>query len=78
MYYDLEWFDIETPPDGQSKVLVMATNPNYQFNHPQLLAGHYIDKYYETPINEFKLTGINNMGWTVVKWAYAPKTPKCW
>lgn len=76
MYYDVEWLDVKEPPEGQAKVLIMASNRNYQFGHPQLFAGFYIDKYYDTPINEFRITGVDRNVWTPLKWAYAPKTPK--
>ena len=74
IYYSLDWHDINKPPPGQCSVLIMASCENYQFNHPQLFAGFYIDKYYDTPINEFRITGVGKE-WTPVKWAYAPKTP---
>lgn len=73
--YDIEWFDVKEPPTTQLEVLILATNEAYQFNYPQLFAGHYLDKYYDTPINEFRITGVDNKVWKPVKWAYAPKTP---
>lgn len=74
-HYEIEWFDVATPPSGCTPVLVMASNPLYQFGHPQMLTGTYIDKYYDTPINEFRLTATEERDrWHVIKWAYAPST----
>lgn len=61
--------NIELPHEN-SKVLVMAVNKNYQFGHPQLLAGHFIKVYYDTPINDFKLTGIDDKSWVVISWSH--------
>jgi len=63
----MKWIKVEDRlPEKDTKVLTKATRKNYQFGHPQLLAGHFVIKYYDTPINEFKLTGLT--GWTVVEW----------
>ena len=76
MNYYLEWFDIDKPPKTQTKVLIMASNRNYNSGYPRLLSGVYIDRYYDTPINEFRITGVEAGIWTPVKWAYAPNTHK--
>lgn len=75
MYYDLEWFPVDNPPPCQCRVLIMASSPAYNFGHPQLLTGYYVDKYYDTPLNEFRITGVNDSDWVPIKWAYAPTSP---
>jgi len=73
----IKWLPKNNTPSHDVKVLVMATNINYKFGHPQLMAGHFIYKYYDTILNTFKLTGVNDNVWEVILWCEAPNTPKC-
>lgn len=68
---ELQWRSTNDLPPCDSQVLVKATNPSYQFGHPQLMAGFFIKEFYDVQVNKFRLTGIVG-DWTVVAWAYAP------
>ena len=72
---DIKWLPKKNTPERDVSVLVLAKNKGYKFGHPQLLAGHFIYKYYDTVLNTFKLTGVNDMEWEVIEWCEAPKTP---
>jgi len=53
-------------PQESMPVLVKATKKGYNFGHPEVLAGHFVKNYYDTPINEFMLTDVR--GWKVLEW----------
>lgn len=74
-FYDIDWKDISDPPECQSRVLIMGVDKRHDFGCPELLLGWYVDKYYDTPINEFRIDG-SPQGYTLVKWAYAPREPE--
>lgn len=42
-------------------------NNEYQFGRHQMLVGHFIAKYYDTPINEFRLTDTKH-NWPVISY----------
>jgi hypothetical protein len=75
MYPEIEWHSVDDRPEGQCSVLIMAARDNYQFGYPQLFAGWFVEKYYDTVINEFRITDQPLGKWTPIMWAYAPKTP---
>ena len=71
----IKWLPKNNTPKHDVKVLVLAKNSSYKFGHPQLLAGHFVYKYYDTVLNTFKLTGVSDSAWEVVMWCEAPNTP---
>ncbi len=60
-------------PEHDSRVLMVGTKPSYNFGCPQILAGWFIARYYETMINEFR--PVDSTGWTITHWQPAPKLP---
>jgi len=65
----------ERLPKHHMRVAVLATNPNYQFGYHQVLAGWFIERYYDTVINEFRLTDAS-LGWRVTHWMELPNNPE--
>lgn len=67
---ELEFISVDKElPKKDCRVLVFATNKQYQFGQPQLIAGYFTCKYYDTPINRFTLLGAKSEQWKVLEWS---------
>jgi hypothetical protein len=68
-----EWIPVEKRlPDRIMQVAMIGSRADYQLGQPQVLAGWFVDKFYETPVNEFRPT--DTQGWTITHWVPLPSS----
>ena len=73
-----KWISVKDMPDHDKKVLMLGFNKSYQFGHPQLLAGHFVKKYYDVILDDFRVTSEQAGFWTITHYMpinFLPEPP---
>lgn len=72
----MKWISVDELPEGDMKVLMKGVNSGYKFGYPQLLAGFFIKRYYDTVLDEFRVTGHQGDFWKITHYMDANFLPE--